>query len=132
MNKQEAVPVRWDQSHELENESLQQEAVSIQSVQSQKRIAVYNGRLIQYGRVGPRKEQRPTTAGCSSTVGSVLEENSSLQRDKRLNGQKEVLVLNRQGTQPQRPESPTVTPPGMRVHAGYINSTKCTSSTQAL
>ena len=40
---------------------------------------------------------------------------------------KEIIVLNRQGTQ-QGPESPTVTPPGMRVNTRYINSTKGTSS----
>ena len=37
-------------------------------------------------------------------------------------------AFNRQGTQHQRPESPTVTPPGIRENTGYINSTKRTSS----
>ena len=36
-------------------------------------------------------------------------------------------VLDRQGTQQQRPESPTVTPPGVWVNTRYINSTKGTS-----
>ena len=31
------------------------------------------------------------------------------------------------GTQHQRPESPTVTPPGMQVNTRYINTTKGTS-----
>ena len=33
--------------------------------------------------------------------------------------QRELIGLNRQGTQQQRPESPTLTPPGMQVNAGY-------------
>ena len=41
---------------------------------------------------------------------------------------REITALDRQGTQPQRPESPTVTPPGVRVNTRYINSTKGTSS----
>ena len=35
-------------------------------------------------------------------------------------------MLNRQGTQQQRPDSPTVTPHGMHVNAGYMNSTQGT------
>ena len=34
--------------------------------------------------------------------------------------------VSRHGTQQQRPESPTVTPPSMRVNTGYINSTNGT------
>ena len=30
------------------------------------------------------------------------------------------MALDRQGTQQQRPGSPTVTPPGMRVYAKYV------------
>ena len=45
-----------------------------------------------------------------------------------MNKQRELITLMRQGTQRQRPESPTVTPPGIRVNTGYINSTKGTSS----
>ena len=45
-----------------------------------------------------------------------------------LNQQREIIALDRQGTQQQRPESPTVAPPGMRVNTRYINSTKGTSS----
>ena len=35
-------------------------------------------------------------------------------------------MLNRQGRQQQRPESPTVTPPGMRVNTRYVNPIKGT------
>ena len=42
--------------------------------------------------------------------------------------QKEIIALDRQGTQQQRPASPTVTTSGMRVNTRYINSTKGTSS----
>ena len=42
--------------------------------------------------------------------------------------QREIIALHRQGTQQQRPESPTVTPPGVRVNIRYKNSTKGTSS----
>ena len=38
------------------------------------------------------------------------------------------LVLDRQGTQHQRPESPTVTSAGMRVNTGYITSIEGASS----
>ena len=41
---------------------------------------------------------------------------------------REIIVLNRRGTPHQRPESPMVTSPGMRVNTRYINSTKGTSS----
>ena len=44
------------------------------------------------------------------------------------NQQREITALNRQETQQRRPESLTVTPPGMRVNTTYINSTKGTSS----
>ena len=37
---------------------------------------------------------------------------------------KDLIALNTQGTQQQRPESPAVTPPAMRVNTGYINSPK--------
>ena len=37
---------------------------------------------------------------------------------------RELIVHNRQGTQQQRPESRTVTPLGMQINTGYINSTK--------
>ena len=40
----------------------------------------------------------------------------------------EIIALNRQGTQQERPESPSVSPPGMRVNTRYINPTKGTSS----
>ena len=33
-----------------------------------------------------------------------------------MNQQREIIALDRQGTQQQRPKSPTVTPPGMRVN----------------
>ena len=46
----------------------------------------------------------------------------------RINKQREIIALDRQGTQRQRPESPTATPPGMRVNTRYINPTKGTSS----
>ena len=42
--------------------------------------------------------------------------------------QREIIALNRHGTQQQRPESPMVTPPGMRVNTRYINSKKGASS----
>ena len=45
-----------------------------------------------------------------------------------INKQREAIAVDRQGTQQQRPESPTVTPPGMQVNARYINSTKGASS----
>ena len=35
-----------------------------------------------------------------------------------------MIALDRQGTQQQRPESPAVTPPGMRVNTRYVNSIK--------
>ena len=38
-----------------------------------------------------------------------------------------IIVLDRQGTQQQWPESPAVTPPGMRANTRHINSTKGTS-----
>ena len=38
------------------------------------------------------------------------------------------MALDRQGTQQQRPEAPTVTPPGVRVNARYTNSTNGISS----
>ena len=44
----------------------------------------------------------------------------------RTNKRRELTALNRQGTQQQRPESLTVTPPGMRMNTGYINATKAT------
>ena len=47
-----------------------------------------------------------------------------------INKQREITALDRQGTQQQRPESPTVTPPGVRVNTRYINFTKGTSSTR--
>ena len=37
------------------------------------------------------------------------------------------LALNRPGTEQQRPESPTVKPPGIRVNTEYTNSNKGTS-----
>ena len=40
------------------------------------------------------------------------------------------MALDRQGTQQQRPESPTITPPRMRVNTRYINSIKGTPSKQ--
>ena len=43
---------------------------------------------------------------------------------------KEIIALDRQGTQQQGPESPTVTPPGVRVNTRYKNSTKGTCSKQ--
>ena len=45
-----------------------------------------------------------------------------------MNQQRGLTALNRQGTQQQRPEWPMVTPPGMTVNTGYINSTKGTVS----
>ena len=46
----------------------------------------------------------------------------------RIREQEELTALNRQGIQQrQGPESPTVTPPGVRVNAGYIKSVKGTS-----
>ena len=42
--------------------------------------------------------------------------------------EREIIALDRQGTQQQKPEPPTVTSPGMRVNTRYINSTKGTSS----
>ena len=41
---------------------------------------------------------------------------------------REIIALDRQGTQQQRRESPTVTPPGVYVNTKCINSTKGTSS----
>ena len=38
----------------------------------------------------------------------------------RINKQREIIVLDRQGTQQQRPESSMVTPPGVQVN--YIQS----------
>ena len=38
--------------------------------------------------------------------------------------QKEVIALNRQGTQQQRPELSTLTPPGMRVNTEYMNCSR--------
>ena len=45
----------------------------------------------------------------------------------RINQYRQLIALSRQGTQQKRPQSPTVTPPGMRVNTGHINSTKSTS-----
>ena len=50
------------------------------------------------------------------------------ERPCRINKQRELTELYRQGTQQQRPESPTITPSGMRVNTGYKNSTEGTSS----
>ena len=47
---------------------------------------------------------------------------------EQINKQMEIIALNRQGTQQERPESPSVSPPGMRVNTRYINPTKGTSS----
>ena len=44
----------------------------------------------------------------------------------------EIIALDRQGTQQQRPDSPAVTPPGVRVNTRYKNSTKGTSSVYPL
>ena len=41
-------------------------------------------------------------------------------------------MLNRQGTQQQKPESSTVTPPCMRVNTVYINSMKDASLKKGL
>ena len=46
----------------------------------------------------------------------------------RINEQREIIALDRQGTQQQRPESPMDTPRGVRVNTRYRNSTKGTSS----
>ena len=46
--------------------------------------------------------------------------------EKKINKQREIIALNKQGTQQQRPESSTVTPPGIQVNTRYINS-KCES-----
>ena len=46
-----------------------------------------------------------------------------------INKQREIIALDRQGIQEERPESPTVTPPGVRVNnTRYINSSQGTSS----
>ena len=45
-----------------------------------------------------------------------------------INKQREIIALDRQGTQQQRPESPTSSPSGVRVNMNYTNSTKGTSS----
>ena len=37
-----------------------------------------------------------------------------------MNKQREIITLERQGTQQQKPQSPTVTPPGMRVNTTCI------------
>ena len=47
--------------------------------------------------------------------------------DSFINTQREIIVLNRQGTHQQKPEYPMVTPPGRRVNVRYISSTKGTS-----
>ena len=47
--------------------------------------------------------------------------------DTLYNQEREIIALDRQGTQQQRPKSPMVTPPGMRVNTRYINSAKGTS-----
>ena len=46
--------------------------------------------------------------------------------DKHLCNQqtKGIIALDKQGTQQPRPESPTVTPPGVRVNTRYITSPK--------
>ena len=44
------------------------------------------------------------------------------------NKPRKLIALGWQGAQPQRLESLTVTPPGMWVNTGYINSAKGTSS----
>ena len=49
-------------------------------------------------------------------------------RGSNINEQRGVIALNRQGTQQKRPESPSVTPPGMGANTGHVNSTKGTSS----
>ena len=41
---------------------------------------------------------------------------------KKITKQREIIALDRQETHQQRPESPTVTPPCMRVNTRYINS----------
>ena len=47
-----------------------------------------------------------------------------------INRRREIKAFDRQRTQQQRPESPTVTPPGMRVNIRCINSTKSTFSNE--
>ena len=51
-----------------------------------------------------------------------------LERLCKIKKQREIIALDKQGTQQQRPESPTVTPPGVRVNTRYINSSKGTLS----
>ena len=46
----------------------------------------------------------------------------------RINNQREIIALDRQGTLQERPESPAITPPGERVNTRYINSANGTSS----
>ena len=45
-----------------------------------------------------------------------------------VNQRREILAIDKHGTLRQRPRSPTVTPPGMRVNTRYVNSTRGTSS----
>ena len=40
------------------------------------------------------------------------------QKEEDTNKQRDIIALDRQGTQQQRPESPTVTPPGVREMQG--------------
>ena len=53
---------------------------------------------------------------------------TELSNGSRITKQRETIALDRQGTQQERPESPTVTPPDVRVNTRYMNSTKGTSS----
>ena len=52
----------------------------------------------------------------------------SLNRLSKISKERKIKALDRQGTQQQRSESPTVTQPGVRVKTRHINSTKGTSS----
>ena len=56
---------------------------------------------------------------------SVTETEWGLECLCRINEQKKLTVLKREGTQQQRPELPIVTLPSVRVNRWYINSTRC-------
>ena len=71
------------------------------------------------------------TAQCSVNS-KVFSQQQCVQSTTRctINKQREIIALDRKGTQQQRDKSPTATPPGVRVNTRYINFTKGTTSTK--
>ena len=76
------------------------------------------------------EEQSEKAESCREKLWNEIQF-EGLQRQKQTQEhtkQREIIALDRQGTQPQRPKSPTVTPPCVRVNTRYIKSTKGASA----